>query len=354
MLSLRSAALRRQRVPRGAWARNLSRPTLDSEQEKPVQPTPKPPEPESAGSSPPQDAPPSDSELASRLRQWSESTAISVRTRADEFSASARTTFSQLGLHLNRMTGYEEIEALKRRVVEQEANINDARTAAREAKAAYDLAVSERSNSQREINDLLQRKSTWNQADIARFTTLVPQDHVLEQEEDRARVAVHDAEERVETAFTELMRTILARYHEEQVWSDKIRSASTYGSLAALALNLVVFVAAIVVVEPWKRKRLAMTFEKKIEEMEAEYKGVVEAGMEDLGRRIEAHSQLVVAAQGTPAPVPVASPTPRTRPEAGFGTRILEKTRDPDVAGTMAGVALAAGILGWLVQSGFR
>ncbi|KAF7299355.1 NADPH--cytochrome P450 reductase [Mycena indigotica] len=286
---------------------------------------------------------PQPSELAARLRNWSENTAIAVRTRADEFSSSTRTTLSQLGLHLNRITGYEEIEALKRRVVEQESHINDARNAARAAKAAYDLAVLQRSNSQREINDLLQRKSTWNHADIARFTTLVPQDHVLEQQETTARAAVHDSEEAVEVAFTELMRTILARYHEEQVWSDKIRSASTYGSLAALALNLLVFVTAIIFVEPWKRRRLAMTFEKKIEEMEAEYKGVVEAGMADIARKIEkvvAETRALSNAEEekTPTPPPTQSPT-----EGSLPNRVWNKTRDPEVAGTLAGVAAAAG-----------
>jgi len=51
------------------------------------------------------------------------------------------------------------------------------------------------------------------------------------------------------------MCTILARYHEEQVWSDKIWP-STYGSLA-------VFVVAVVFVEPWKRISLAQTFGRR-------------------------------------------------------------------------------------------
>ncbi|KAJ7725378.1 Mdm33 family-domain-containing protein [Mycena metata] len=190
------------------------------------------------------------------------------------------------------MTGYEEIEALKRRVVEQETLINEAREAARAAKTAYDLAVVQRSNSQRDINDLLQRKSTWNQADIARFTTLIPQDHEFEQREAQARAAVHDAEEAVEREFTELMRTILARYHEEQVWSDKIRSASTYGSLT-----------------PWKRRRLARTFEKKIEEMGIENKAIVEESMMEIGRKLETQAQLLLlhaAPAAAVAPMPLA------------------------------------------------
>ncbi|KAF7297725.1 NADPH--cytochrome P450 reductase [Mycena kentingensis (nom. inval.)] len=294
-------------------------------------------------------------ELASRLRKWSEDTAIAARTRADEFSATARTTLSQLGLQLNRITGYEEIEALKRRVVEQEIRINEAREAARAAKDAYDSAVGQRSSSQRETNDLLQRKPSWTQADVIRYTTLVTQEHSLLQEEAQARAGVHEAEVAFEGAFAELIRTILARYHEEQVWADKIRSASTYGSLAALALNLLVFVTAIVFVEPWKRRRLAATFEKKIEEMEKEYKGVVEKGMGELGRQIDAQSKLLLlAAAAAPTKVPatpVTTPSPQpTRPD-GLPRRIWTKTRDPEVAGTIATSAIAAAVIGWVLQS---
>lgn len=148
-----------------------------------------------------------------------------------------------------------------------EARINAARAAAREAKLAYERAVQQRGLSQREVNDLLQRKSTWTDEDVGRFTSLVRQDHLFEQEELRAKEAAMQTEEGVEREFSELMRVILNRYHEEQVWSDKIRSASTYGSLTVLGLNMLIFILAIVIVEPWKRRRLAATFERKLEEM---------------------------------------------------------------------------------------
>ncbi|KAJ7134350.1 Mdm33 family-domain-containing protein [Mycena epipterygia] len=293
------------------------------------------------------------SELKDRLRKWTDNTAIAVRDRADEFTSTTKTTLSQLGFQLNRMTGYEEIEALKRRVAEQETRINEARNAARTAKTAYDLAVVQRSNSQREINDLLQRKSNWNQADIARFTTLVPQDHSFEQAEVHARTAAHQAEEAVEHEFTELMRTILARYHEEQVWSDKIRSASTYGSLAALGLNLLVFVTAIVFVEPWKRRRLAATFEKKIEEMGLENKAVVAASMEEIGRKVEAQAQLLVnSPRGTVVDaVPTPTEASRNAVVASLPRRIWEKSQDPEIGATVASTAVLAGALGWLLKT---
>lgn len=53
------------------------------------------------------------------FREWSGPAAAVFRRYADQFTSSAKTTFSQLGSQLNKVTGYEEIEALKRRVVEQ-------------------------------------------------------------------------------------------------------------------------------------------------------------------------------------------------------------------------------------------
>jgi sensitive to high expression protein 9 len=83
------------------------------------------------------------------------------------------------------------------------------------------------------------------------------------------------------------MHTILARYHEEQVWSDKIRSASTYGQIAALGLNLLVFILAIIIVEPWKRKRLAQTFEKKVDQMNDQNTLLFNAAIEHIQNRFD-------------------------------------------------------------------
>lgn len=209
-----------------------------------------------------------------------------------------------------------------------EHRINETRRAARQAKVAYEEAVIQRSKSQREVNDLLQRKSTWTDNDVSRFTTLVRQDHLFEQEEQRAKTAVDDSEEAVEKEFSQLMRLILARYHEEQVWSDKIRSASTYGQLAALGLNLLVFILAIILVEPWKRKRLAQTFERKVEELSEDYARLLEGSMKNIDQRLVGQEKLlvelaedlarressawsdVVAAESGPAQVPSEHATP--------------------------------------------
>jgi sensitive to high expression protein 9, mitochondrial len=312
-----------------------------------------------------------------RLRELSGQAAITVRNRADGFTANTKTTLSQLGFHLNKVTGYEAIEALKRDVVDQgvyvcclllyfqtsilhisEAKINVTRQAARQAKTAYEQAVIQRSNSQREVNDLLQRKSNWTDSDVSRFTTLVRQDHSYEQEEARAKAAVDETEDAVEREFSQLMRTILARYHEEQVWSDKIRSASTYGSLAALGLNMLVFVMAIVVVEPWKRRRLAQTFEKKIEELSVENAGRLDASMAAIGRQL-ADQERILSKVTQDLSGKLSSTLEEAKPEATPTTidvspepvEVIVGRNDWELAAVAAG-AFIAGVLGslWLAR----
>jgi sensitive to high expression protein 9, mitochondrial len=135
----------------------------------------------------------------------------------------------------------------------------------------------------------------WTDADVSRFTALLRQERALEQEESLAKTAVAQTEDEVEREFSALMRTILARYHEEQVWSDKIRSVSTYGQLAVLGVNVFVFVLAIVLVEPWKRRRLTQAFERKVQELEATNLDAVTKGMNALHNHLGEQQDKVLA-----------------------------------------------------------
>jgi sensitive to high expression protein 9, mitochondrial len=174
-----------------------------------------------------------------------------------------------------------------------EVRINAAREAASEAKKAYEEAVVRRSQSQREVNELLQRKSNWTDGDVGRFTTLVREDHLFEQNEVRAKEVVTETDAIVDRELNELLRVILARYHEEQVWSDKIRSASTYGSMAALGLNLIVFMVATLAVEPWKRRRLAQTFENKVDELSVQTRQMVLDEIQKVNERLMNQERMI-------------------------------------------------------------
>ncbi|KAI9772358.1 MAG: sensitivity to high expression protein she9 [Geoglossum umbratile] len=170
------------------------------------------------------------------------------------------------GQRLNDLTGYSGIEALKRDIDEQENFVRASRLAVRKTKDDYSNAISQRSASQREVNELLQRKHAWSAADLERFTSLYRSDHANEQTETAAQTALVEAERVADEAAAKLSKSILARYHEEQIWSDKIRRMSTWGTWGLMGVNVLLFLVFQIGVEPWRRKRLVKGFEEKVKE----------------------------------------------------------------------------------------
>ena len=73
-------------------------------------------------------------------------------------------------------------------------------------------------------------------------------------------------EKEAEEAAAKLSACILARYHEEQIWSDKIRRMSTWGTWGLMGVNVLLFLIFQIGVEPWRRKRLVKGFEDKVME----------------------------------------------------------------------------------------
>ena len=200
----------------------------------------------------------------------------------------------------------------------------------------------------------MQRKSTWSSEDVSRFTSLVQQDHLNTLAESSSKTASQAADEALEREFGALTQIILERYHEEQVWSDKIRSASTYGSMIVLGVNVFVFLSAIVIVEPWKRKKLAEALGRRVEELAVETRGMVGImqthldQQEQLLRGLMAKEAVVVDARAfkpeVNAPVPAISTsvplkdTPVTAIEGFLHGR--QKEIQAALVGALAGTAL--------------
>lgn len=172
---------------------------------------------------------------------------------------------------LNDVTGYSSIEQLKKTVERLELELQQAKSSVKAAKAAYLDAISKRSDSQREINELLTRKHSWTPQDVERFTELYRSDHEYLQREKNAERNLEEAENTVDSVQVQLTTLILTRYHEEQMWSDKIRQALTWGTWALMGVNLLLFAVATLLVEPWKRKRLVSAFHDEVREKLTEF-----------------------------------------------------------------------------------
>ncbi|KAL0768752.1 hypothetical protein CaCOL14_008060 [Colletotrichum acutatum] len=183
----------------------------------------------------------------------------------------AQTRLLTASTTLNTLTGYSPIEEIKRQNSLLETRLAQAQDLVRTARTTYKTTNAKRATTQREVTTLLARKEMWSPTDLERFTQLYRQDHSLEQEVAAASEALTDAEHAEQALGQQLNAGILKRYHEEQIWSDRIRRASTWGTWGLMGVNVLLFIVLQFVAEPWKRRRLVRGV---VEEEKAVLEGV--------------------------------------------------------------------------------
>ncbi|XBW36556.1 hypothetical protein QEN19_002132 [Hanseniaspora menglaensis] len=173
---------------------------------------------------------------------------------------------------INKITGYDTIQSLKNSIKSIELQLYQDRIILEQEAHQLKLQTKKQSNSQALINDLLSRKSTWSPQDLKIFTDSYNENqHNIQKLNEQTKKST-DLEKTVKTMEQDLHNLILKRYHEEQVWSDKIRKLSTYGTLLLLVINLLSFFILHLIFEPRKRRRLVAAFEKETKDYIEEIK----------------------------------------------------------------------------------
>jgi len=213
----------------------------------------------------------------------------------------AQTTLFTASQRINDLTGYSSIEKLKAQISTLESQLRAAQSHLTDTRSAYKSAVSERASTQREVTTLLARQKTWTPIDFERFTTLYRQDYELEAAVGERAADLEQAEREAERLGRELGAGILARYHEEQIWSDKIRRMSTWGTWGLMGVNILLFLLLQFGAEPWRRNRLVRGFEEKVREALAEERAAREEA--------ERVSAAAIASASTSAFLPVVADT---------------------------------------------
>jgi len=115
---------------------------------------------------------------------------------------------------------------------------------------------------------------------------------------------------------------------------------------------MVIFILAIIIVEPWKRRRLAQTFEKKIEELSAENTTMVQGGMLNLASRFAEQEKLlskIIENTSKSARSQVLKSTTEMPPHAA--ERIARVAMDRDVTASFVASMVVAGAIGWVARS---
>ncbi|KAG6010134.1 hypothetical protein E4U21_000168 [Claviceps maximensis] len=192
---------------------------------------------------------------------------------------------------LNDITGYSAIEAIKNENGLLEAQLAEAHATVRTARQAYKSSNTKRATTQREVTTLLARKDTWSPSDLERFTELYRTDHELEGEVAKAQEALTESEIEEQSLSQRLNAGILKRYHEEQIWSDRIRRASTWGTWGLMGMNFLLFVVLQFFAEPWRRRRLVKGVVEEEKRVLEQVRGELEAVKMSLARWQEESSQ---------------------------------------------------------------
>merc|ERR1711977_601650 len=192
---------------------------------------------------------------------------------------------------INDLTGYSGIEALKSRITLLEKRVSDAQEAVRSSRLTYKTTVADRAATQREVTGLLARKDSWTPADLERFTALYRMDHTNEQAVQEAATKLADSEREAEHAASKL-----SRYHEEQIWSDKIRRMSTWGTWGLMGVNVLLFLVFQFGFEPWRRRRLVHGFEEKVREALEKEKFAAQERSHELAKVADVPLDSVIAA----------------------------------------------------------
>ncbi|KAI0852753.1 Mdm33 family-domain-containing protein [Daldinia vernicosa] len=260
-------------------------PPPQPEPESTPTPTPKPPPQQPPPPPPPENHSKGNPELPSAQNSRRSALNRSLSTFMDR----AQTTLFAASQRINDLTGYSGIETLKSQISGLESELAAAQARLHAARSAYKSSVSSRSATQREVTTLLARQKMWSPTDFERFTALYRQDYELDADVAARAAELEEAEREVERLGRELSAGILSRYHEEQIWSDKIRRMSTWGTWGLMGVNVLMFLVFQFGAEPWRRQRLVKGFEEKVREALEEERRLERAlrGAEKERRRIE-------------------------------------------------------------------
>ncbi|KAI9725247.1 MAG: sensitivity to high expression protein she9 [Chrysothrix sp. TS-e1954] len=229
---------------------------------------------------------------------------------------------SSLTHRLNTLTGtdYTPITRLRSSISTQEAHLSSLFTILAEAKTTHVSALNKRTASQKEVVQLLERKHSWSATDLERYMSLIRSEHVDDKAVTEAQDLLQAREKDLEEGRQTLERLERELYHEEQVWSDTIRRNSTWVTVGLMGLNVGLLVASLVLIEPWRRRRLVKEIRGALDEKVAGNQEMARKGdtlkSVEQGEPEEAIDQLMSTTAEVEIPPTITAAAPTVATEA--------------------------------------
>ena len=142
---------------------------------------------------------------------------------------------------LSETSGESEISALKEKVNMASQKFDSATQAVTRIRTEAHQLQSKFESLQNEHMNLMMRRDSWTEYDIKRFATVTSEEIKIKRDLDAARSKLQKCEEEQELRQVEFMDAVRTRYHEEQIWQDKWRVVSTYGTWLLIGMNSILF-----------------------------------------------------------------------------------------------------------------
>jgi hypothetical protein len=138
-------------------------------------------------------------------------------------------------------SGQRELDALKKTVHEKSISFDRAVQRVVECRDAVEAAQKAHDDSHKRHASLLMRREQWDKADATSFVDVTASEVQSRQALYDTRDALRRAEDKAGQCQRDYMDAMRQRYHEEQMWQDKWRMISTYGTWSLIGLNTVIF-----------------------------------------------------------------------------------------------------------------
>ena len=145
-------------------------------------------------------------------------------------------------LHVwDQESGTHEILQLKNRVNNSSIEFDTKQHQVTQARILLDRALQSFENSQLQHTQLLSNRDRWTPSQALEFAKLLEKEVAIRAELETAKKSVTTLETQQIHAMNTYMNDLRKRYTEEQLWQEKWRVYSTYGTWGLLILNSVVF-----------------------------------------------------------------------------------------------------------------
>ena len=138
-------------------------------------------------------------------------------------------------------SGTHEILQLKQKVNSSSLAFDEKQRQVAAARSSLDSALQAFEESQTQHNQLLQSRDKWGASQAMEFAKLLEKEVQIRNELERAKKELATLENEQTLILNSYMNDLRRRYQEEQLWQERWRIFSTYGTWGLIVLNSIVF-----------------------------------------------------------------------------------------------------------------